>query len=454
MTTVPAGTLCAVARGMREPDRQQPGRIAQRMRAVCAARVRARRCASRSAAPPSRARHRAPMRPAPARRATAGRRGAARPRPAPGPSSANRRSRWRRPWHRPACRALSCVSAAACSGVTPWPSRNAISASMPGALKCMSPKSAGLARTPAGGSGACVSTASRDGPPDFQWPGRRCRTIPSQRPRASCTRVGLCRIAGTVLPCRSVQRAPFAPGRGQRLLPASRHASTFTLPSLTTLAHLSISLRDELRELLARAAAVFGAVGVEPLLHVGHRQHRVDVVVDLLRDRPSAACPGPTRPYQVVASKPGKPCSCIVGTLGWPLARLVRVCAIAITLPLFTCGVAAVMVSKLYWIWPPIRSVSSGPAALVRHVQRVDLGLQLEHLERQVLRRAGAGRAEAHLAGLAPCTARRCPSPSSPAASGWRSAGWASRRPARSARSRARRCSAAWAAGSARAHGC
>jgi hypothetical protein len=39
-------------------------------------------------------------------------------------------------------------------------------------------------------------------------------------------------------------------------------------------------------------------------------------------------------------------------------------------------------------------------AALVRHVQRVDAGLQLEHLEREVLRRSLPGRAEGDLAGL------------------------------------------------------
>jgi hypothetical protein len=36
--------------------------------------------------------------------------------------------------------------------------------------------------------------------------------------------------------------------------------------------------------------------------------------------------------------------------------------------------------------------------ALVRHVDRLDAGLQHEHLQRQVLGRAGAGGAEAHLA--------------------------------------------------------
>ena len=73
---------------------------------------------------------------------------------------------------------------------------------------------------------------------------------------------------------------------------------------------------------------------------------------------------GPTKPYQVVASKPAKPCSSIVGTLGWPLARLVRVCASAIALPLLTCGVADVMVSKQYCTCPPIKSVNAGPEPL------------------------------------------------------------------------------------------
>jgi len=42
---------------------------------------------------------------------------------------------------------------------------------------------------------------------------------------------------------------------------------------------------DELGELLARAAAVLGAVGVQALLDVRHGEHRVGVGVDLLRDR-------------------------------------------------------------------------------------------------------------------------------------------------------------------------
>src|SRR5437867_10312614 len=38
---------------------------------------------------------------------------------------------------------------------------------------------------------------------------------------------------------------------------------------------------------------------------------------------------GPIRPYHTVASNPGKPDSAMVGTLGWPLARFSRVCAMA-----------------------------------------------------------------------------------------------------------------------------
>ena len=72
----------------------------------------------------------------------------------------------------------------------------------------------------------------------------------------------------------------------------------------------------------------------------------------------------------------------------------------AMALPLFTCGVAAVMVSKLYWIWPPIRSVSIGPEPLYGTWIALTLAGQHEHLQRQVLRRAGAGGAEADLAGV------------------------------------------------------
>ena len=53
--------------------------------------------------------------------------------------------------------------------------------------------------------------------------------------------------------------------------------------------------------------------------------------------------------------------------------------------------------------------------ALVGHVDGLHLGRQHEHLQRQVLGRAVAGRAEAHLAGILACTARRGPSRSWPA---------------------------------------
>lgn len=66
--------------------------------------------------------------------------------------------------------APSWVNAAACSGVTAWPRRSAISTSISLKLKGQVLASAGLAQTPAAGSGAWVASAMREGPPDFQWP--------------------------------------------------------------------------------------------------------------------------------------------------------------------------------------------------------------------------------------------------------------------------------------------
>ncbi len=59
-------------------------------------------------------------------------------------------------------------SPAAVAWSTSRPRRSATSASMPRWWKRNAPAAAGLHHTPAGGSGACVSTASRFGPPDFQ----------------------------------------------------------------------------------------------------------------------------------------------------------------------------------------------------------------------------------------------------------------------------------------------
>ena len=67
--------------------------------------------------------------------------------------------------------------------------------------------------------------------------------------------------------------------RGRAAPPAARvgQLSTLTLPSFTTLRPLGDLGADELANFSARAAAVLGAVGVELFLHVGHRQHGVDV---------------------------------------------------------------------------------------------------------------------------------------------------------------------------------
>lgn len=73
---------------------------------------------------------------------------------------------------------------------------------------------------------------------------------------------------------------------------------------------------------------------------------------------------GPTTPYQLDASKPLKPCSSMVGMAGNPLARFTRVWAMPCIFPARTWAVAAVMVSKLKSIWPPMRSVCMGPEPL------------------------------------------------------------------------------------------
>jgi hypothetical protein len=86
--------------------------------------------------------------------------------------------------------ALSWSSSGLC-GVTSWPSRNAISDSMPGVWNTRSSKFAGLWRTPAGGSGACVSVTLREPPPDFQWPGR----APSSPNQSSAAATASCRLS-------------------------------------------------------------------------------------------------------------------------------------------------------------------------------------------------------------------------------------------------------------------
>src|SRR5205085_4901273 len=157
-------------------------------------------------------------------------------------------------------------------------------------------------------------------------------------------------------------RTPALPRRGreENQIP---QASVLTFASLITLAHLASStcmnsriFSGEPPPSSAPETSSFSMTsGIASALFTSSFM-RLAIAGDIL--------PGPTRPYQVGASTLGKPDSAIVGTLGWPEARLRRVCAIAMTLPLFTCGVAAVIVSKLYCTWPPMRSVSIGPEPL------------------------------------------------------------------------------------------
>ena len=75
----------------------------------------------------------------------------------------------------------------ASAAVTSRPSRSAISTSIRRMLQCQARASAGLVHTPFAGSAACVSTASRDGPPDFQKRGKPASGPSRARATNSCT---------------------------------------------------------------------------------------------------------------------------------------------------------------------------------------------------------------------------------------------------------------------------
>ncbi|MNT31401.1 hypothetical protein D3C72_1672350 [compost metagenome] len=61
-------------------------------------------------------------------------------------------------------------------------------------------------------------------------------------------------------------------------------------------------------------------------------------------------------------SKPFRPCSSSVGTLGNCGARLSDATAIALTLPCEASGAAVEMLSIVMTMWPPSRSVMTGAA--------------------------------------------------------------------------------------------
>ena len=71
---------------------------------------------------------------------------------------------------------------------------------------------------------------------------------------------------------------------------------------------------------------------------------------------------GATRPYQEEASKPGRPCSATVGTLGSADGRFAPALASARALPAAICGNTTGMRSKNIWTCPAIKSFIAGPA--------------------------------------------------------------------------------------------
>ena len=73
---------------------------------------------------------------------------------------------------------------------------------------------------------------------------------------------------------------------------------------------------------------------------------------------------GPKMPYHEVTSKPGSPVSATVGTSGSAGERVAVVTASGRSLPALMCGSTGVMVSNDIRIWPPSRSVASGPLPL------------------------------------------------------------------------------------------
>ena len=155
------------------------------------------------------------------------------------------------------------------------------------------------------------------------------------------------------------------------------------------------------------AAAVLGAVGVELLLHVGHREDGVDVAVDLVGDRrrqlarADQAVPGGRLEAGEALLLHRRHGRVALGALARASARSPS------TLPFFTCGVAAVMVSKLYWIWPPIRSVSSGPLPLYGTCSASTPACSLNISSARCCAEPGPAEPKVTWPG-SPCTARRC----------------------------------------------
>ncbi|MNY59068.1 hypothetical protein D3C86_1954750 [compost metagenome] len=69
---------------------------------------------------------------------------------------------------------------------------------------------------------------------------------------------------------------------------------------------------------------------------------------------------GATRPPQVSASKPAKPCSATDLMPGSSSLALLELPAMARSLPAWMWGRAATTSANITGIWPPIRSVTAG----------------------------------------------------------------------------------------------
>ena len=103
---------------------------------------------------------------------------------------------------------------------------------------------------------------------------------------------------------------------------------------------------------------------------------------------------------------PSGPDSASVGTCGSTDERCALLTASARSLPPLTCCSTDCTGSNISGIWPPIRSVMRGCAALVGHVLQFDAGRLGEHLAGEMAGRAVAGRAEGDAA-RAPSSPRR-----------------------------------------------
>ena len=172
-----------------------------------------------------------------------------------------------------------------------------------------------------------------------------------------------------------------------------------TFASLTSFGELLGLVLDLLRHLVGAVADRLGADLVHALAELGRLDdlHHLGVQPghDVLRRgrRREHAEPG----ADVEALEPA---SSRVGTSGSADERLAVVTASARSLPLLMCCSTGVTVSNDIVIWPPSRSVASGPLPLYGTCTQFRAGEVLELRADQVLRRAVAVGAVGELARL------------------------------------------------------